>query len=130
MRNNSKIDIVSLASDLLWRNVVSHKDEGSCYFIVTTDAYEPLYKKDMVYKGLNAMSNIHPDSYRELTWGEFYKWNGLYVDDCCATCKHWDKENPINKDNQIGKDMCKCLKKNVNMYFFEGKNCENYERRG
>lgn len=62
-----------IAEDLLWRNIVSSKNEGSNYYKVDVDGYGEMdCPKGSVHRGFCMQSWIHPSAYHELTWKELY----------------------------------------------------------
>ena len=124
MNYKSKIDTETLAKKFLWDNYISHKNEPSDYYILLSDTITG-EKKGSVSASYPISSIIHPSQYARMTWGEFYEWNELFVDKCCATCKHWDR----SKTNEEKPDKLQCLNDNKEHIFYEGNSCEDYERR-
>lgn len=71
MRN--KLNWEDIGKQLLWNNVVSHKNEGSRYYMVDVDGYEERgLPKGSIAFALDIQSWIHPSCYHELTWKELY----------------------------------------------------------
>lgn len=66
-----------LLAQLLWCEYIDHKYEASGFFyLVIKDCGK--YKKGEVYPWLHLHSDIPPGCYLELSWGEFYRWYGLW----------------------------------------------------
>ena len=118
MKNSSKLSIETLAKDYLWRNYISHPNEKSGYYLALTDGFNA--KKGDVSSFYPLQSN-YPPHFIELTWGELYEYNNLYVDEYCATCEFWKRKDKTN----IG--YCNILKKNTD--FCNYQNCGNYQRK-
>ena len=119
-KTTSKINPNDLAKNFLWEQYVSHPNEGSGYYIILDGA-----GKGKVYRGLWASSTIHPSHYAELTWAEFYEWNELYSDQCCATCDRWQKTPGEGPKPYSGT----CCDEHTAKIFHEGAKCEKYNRR-
>lgn len=94
----------NFARELLWHEIVYHKNEPSGYYIVDKDCGR--YPKGHIQKGLCVMSDIHPSCYHELTWKELALGLGLFEEyligdghDCkiCKsreTCHAYFKDDP------------------------------------
>lgn len=83
-----------IGEQLLWNNVVSHKNEKSRFYMVDVDGYEERgLPKGSIRFMLCVQSWIHPSCYHELTWKELYiamkgKWADKLISDGhdCKIC--------------------------------------------
>lgn len=66
-----------LLSFMLWHKYIESRDQESPFSVVCFgDHYG--YEVGHVYMDLRFDSTIHPSCYTNLTWGEFYRWYGVY----------------------------------------------------
>ena len=66
-----------LLSFMLWGKYVECRDQESPFSVVCLGDYYG-YEVGHVYMDLRYDSTIHPSCYTNLTWGEFYRWYGLF----------------------------------------------------
>lgn len=66
-------------SFMLWSKYVESRDNESLFSVVCFGGNEEFgYEVGHVYLDLRFDSCIHPSCYVNLTWGEFYRWYGLF----------------------------------------------------
>lgn len=66
-----------LLSFILWCKYIESRDQESPFSVVCLGDYYG-YEVGHVYIDLRGDSIIHPSCYTNLTWGEFYRWYGLF----------------------------------------------------
>lgn len=66
-----------LLSFMLWEKYAESRDQKSPFSVVCLGGHHS-YEVGHVYMDLRCDSTIHPSCYTNLTWGEFYRWYGLY----------------------------------------------------
>ena len=66
-----------LLSFMLWEKYVESRDQESPFSVVCLGGHHS-YEVGHVYMDLRCDSTIHPSCYTNLTWGEFYRWYGLF----------------------------------------------------
>lgn len=77
--NRDSVNYKEMFEQLLWKNIVRHKNKGSGYFKVDRDESDT-YPKGEIFYNLSAVSGLHPDSYHELTWKELAIELGIFED--------------------------------------------------
>ena len=101
------VDWKQFATDLLWFNIVSHKNEYSGYDLVTSgDGSQPYWreKKGDIVRDVRFRSAFAPPT-KQLSWKELALELGLFEDILtpdghnCKICPKYDKCNAYFKDD-------------------------------